>query len=559
MAQRHYSRVEKSMSSLFSDAKNIFVGDENKIAKPIARFSPLEFNTPGLGVNMRDGGFTVNRTPQVGNALNRLNQLGAQTVNEYGQLKDQLKPGFGALTTAGVNAIEDQRRSTVSNLRDNLNRRRVLGSNFADDAVSRTNAEFAKQNAQFRAETTLQEIQATEQLITKQYETSIQGAKAIIDQGNFESEIGAELSRQFTGVMGDLAKYEASLLRDEADGQSALLSGLLGAGLTGGLGGLGGAVGGLLGGIGDAAAGVGGFLAGGASGASDFLGGLFGGAAGTVAGGAIASGVPGFNDLGSIPMTALPPDGVAQGISVGAPTSFNSAPVATDLTANATPLAPGTAALYGGGIAGAISLLQGEGIGIAGSKGLGAAGGAALGAQLGSGLGPMGAAGGAILGGLMGSFAGGELGKSLGLSRGGGEDKPDYSLGSGDNLKGKGLTSDGVWGTVGFGHYKHLTGGERYQAALDVVTETDNLISAGLTPEENEKVKEAFKHNFIGQNSNEGGFSPTRMMNQVFSNRAETLERVLGKERYEGLGLNEIYNVLGTGDPDQINSVFGVA
>ena len=549
------------MSNLLSDAKNIFIGDENKIAKPIAKFSPLGFTTPGANVSAGPGGFTVGRSPQVGNALSNLNTLSTGAANEFGSLKSMVAPGFGRMTTEGVRAIEDQRRSTVGNLRENLGRRRVLGSSFASDDISRTNAEFAKKDAQFRAETTLQEIQATEQLISKQYETAIQGSQAIIAQGNFETEIGAELSRQYTSVMGDLAKFEASLLREEADGQAALLSSLLGAGLGGAFTGVGGAVGGLLGGIGDAAAGVGGFLAGGASGASDFLGGLFGGAAGTVAGGAIASGVPGFNDLGSIPMTALPPDGVAQGVSMGAPTSFNSAPAATDLTANATPLAPGTAALYGGGIAGAISLLQGEGIGIAGSKGLGAAGGAALGAQLGAGLGPMGAAGGAILGGLMGSFAGGELGKALGLTRGGGEDKPDYSLVSTDGLKDNPMASKGPWGYVGFGHQKHLTGGERYKAGLDVVTKIDQLIADQLTPEENARIKEL---NYgpagaIASNTNEGGFTPARMMSHIFSNRQTVLQQALGKERYEGLGLNEIYNVLGTGDPDQINSVFGVA
>ena len=311
------------MSNLLSDAKNIFIGDENKIAKPIAKFSPLGFTTPGANVSAGPGGFTVGRSPQVGNALSNLNTLSTGAANEFGSLKSMVAPGFGRMTTEGVRAIEDQRRSTVGNLRENLGRRRVLGSSFASDDISRTNAEFAKKDAQFRAETTLQEIQATEQLISKQYETAIQGSQAIIAQGNFETEIGAELSRQYTSVMGDLAKFEASLLREEADGQAALLSSLLGAGLGGAFTGVGGAVGGLLGGIGDAAAGVGGFLAGGASGASDFLGGLFGGAAGAAAGGAIATGVPGFNDLGSIPMTALPPDGVAQGISVGAPTSFN--------------------------------------------------------------------------------------------------------------------------------------------------------------------------------------------------------------------------------------------
>ena len=285
------------------------------------------------------------------------------------------------------------------------------------------------------------------------------------------------------------------------------------------------------------------------------------GSTGTLAG-AVTPGV-GASQLGQFGGLHGGLEGTGQA-AFGAPAGFGGtagggAEAGSTVAARGAPLAPGTAALYGGGIAGAISLLQGEGIGIAGSKGLGAAGGAALGAQLGAGLGPMGAAGGAILGGLMGSFAGGELGKALGLTRGGGEDKPDYSLVSTDGLKDNPMASKGPWGYVGFGHQKHLTGGERYKAGLDVVTKIDQLIADQLTPEENARIKEL---NYgpagaIASNTNEGGFTPARMMSHIFSNRQTVLQQALGKERYEGLGLNEIYNVLGTGDPDQISQVFG--
>jgi hypothetical protein len=608
MAQRHYSRVEKNMSSLLSDAKNIFVGDENKIAKPIARFSPLEFNTPGLGVNMRDGGFTVNRTPQVGASLARLNNLSVNTAKEYGQLKDQLKPGFGALTTAGVNAIEDQRRSTVSNLRENLNRRRVLGSSFADDAISRTNAEFAKQDAQFRAETTLQEIEATEKLIAKQYETGIQGAVAIIDQGNFESKIGAELSRQFTSVMGDLAKYEATLLRDEADGQAALLSGLLGAGLTGGLGG----VGGLLGSIGEGAKELG-------SGVMSTIGGFFGSSAGSAAAaksaapavygtpafsGATPTAYPGYADLANIPlnplatgvpgfapnipMTPLPATAAAPqatgALAGGEITSFNTAPPSyspgsgvsgpaqaqfdpnstIEITGGAeaatggAEAAPSTlmqgpsgAAITSGGIAAAMALIRGDGFQQAIAQGGGAAAGASLGMAVG---GPPGA----IIGGIAGSMLGGKLGEKLGLSfSGGGDDKPDYSIGSGWNAKDGAIVSEGAWGNVGFGHHKHLTGTSRYQAALDAVTDVDDVIAAQLTPEENKKVKDALTNHSIARNSNEGGYHPGRLLAQVFNDRKEVLKRSLGPKRFADLGLEPIYTALASGDPQKIAAAFG--
>lgn len=550
------------MSSLLSGAKDIFIGDEQKIAKPLSTFAPVTFNTPGAGVNFNSGGFTVNRTPQVGNSLAKIARTGDAAAAEIGALKPLVAPGFGRLTQAGVAAIENQRRSTVGDLRENLQRRRVLGSSFAADDVSRTNAEFAQKEAEFRAEATLQEIQATEKLITAQYQTSIEGAKAIIDQGNFETQIGAELSRQYTQVMGELAKYEASLLRDEADGQAALLSALLSSGLGGGLSGVGAGLGGLIDGIGSTlgsiGSGVGGFLAGGASSISSGLSGLFGGAA---AGGAIATALPGFNDLGSIPMTELAPDGILGGGTSASSqiTSFNTAPPSTDLTAGAiTPnsLFSGAsgAAIAGGGIAGLMALLNGEGFQQAVAQGGGAAAGAALGFSV-TGGNPIGA----IIGGLGGSLLGGALGEKLGLSAsGGGDDKPDYSLVTGPGLDdGRALVSQSPWGTIGFGHQKHLTNNDRYQAGLDAITETDKIIASQLTQEENEKLRQAYQNQTVARNSNEGGFNPARMMGHFFENRAETLKKTLGEARFSALGLDKVYEALKSGKTEEINAAFG--
>jgi len=256
-------------------------------------------------------------------------------------------------------------------------------------------------------------------------------------------------------------------------------------------------------------------------------------------------------------MTALAPEATAGAASLATPFAGG---VEGGGAAAGEAVAPGFfqtaagAAALAGPIAGITALLRGQGMGQAVSQGGGAAAGAAIGMTL-TGGNPIGA----VLGGFVGSMAGGELGKALGISAsGGGDDKPDYSLGSGDNLSGKDLVSTGAWGTVGFGHHKHLTGNDRYQAALDAVTETDNIISAALTPEENAKIKDAFKQNFIGSNSNEGGFNPGRLMNQVFTNRSETLQKVLGPERFAELKLGEVYQALASGDQAQIQQTFGV-
>jgi len=587
------------MSNLFSGAKDILFGNEQKIAKPISNFNGIGFNAPGLGINTFKGGFDLSRTPANQNALDNLAGSFTNLSGELGALKPLVSPAFGNLTKVGARAIEDTRRRTVGDLRQNLSRRKVLGSSFAADDIARTNAEFSKRDAEFRATTKLQEIEATERLVTQQYEAAASGAEAILTQGNFESTIAAELSRQYTGALAQLAQFESQLLRDEADTVTAGIGVAAGALLGGALDGVGGAIGSAL--TGGAAA-IGGALSSGAS----AIGGLFSGgaasAAGGAVGGALAGAVPSFgasvgagagagasqaiggslgfgagatgNLLSTAPGNGLAAFGGPQGASVfGAPGGFNGA-----FEGSAALTAPGEvgtigiqgadgavqpggifsgasgAALAGGGLAALSALLRGQGVGQAVAQGGGAAAGAAAGFAVG---GPAGA----IVGGMIGSMGGGALGKKLGISaRGGGEDKADYELGTGPAGRNfaNGMSSEGPFGAVGFGRVKHLNNSAGFQAGFDAITETDKIISSQLTPQENADIKARLgKNTSVGKNSNEGGFSPARMMNQYFKNRSSVLREVLGKERFTSLGLDTIYSALQSGDQNQITAAFG--
>jgi len=283
------------------------------------------------------------------------------------------------------------------------------------------------------------------------------------------------------------------------------------------------------------------------------------GATGTLAG-AVTPGI-GASQLGLTSGAGTSLTATGQGASAfGAPAGFGQtagggAEAGSTLAARGTPLSPATAAAWAGPIQAGVALLRGEGMGQAASQGLGAAGGAALGAQIGAAGGPVGATVGAILGGFMGGIGGGSIGKALGLSAsGGGDDKPDYSLVTGHGERD--ISSESPWGTIGFGHQKHLTNTSRYQAGLDVVTESDKIIAAQLSPEENEAIKQAFDKHTVARNSNEGGFNPGRMMGHFFNDRAKVLKQTLGQERFAQLKLDEIYAALSSGDQQQINAAF---
>jgi len=298
-------------------------------------------------------------------------------------------------------------------------------------------------------------------------------------------------------------------------------------------------------------------LAGGAGGTIGSTLGFGAGATGTLAGAV----TPGAGTVAGGQAAMFGPQGAEV---FGAPAGFGStagggAEAGSTLAARGTPVSPATAAAWAGPIQAGVALLQGEGMGQAASQGLGAAGGAALGAQIGAAGGPMGAIAGAMIGGFIGGIGGGKLGEKLGLSAsGGGDDKPDYSLTYGANDTG--LMTRSPWGVFGFGRQKHLTNNDRYQAGLDFVSEADKVVNSQLTPEESAAVKRAFNEKKeLTSNSNEGGFNPGRMMSHFFKDRASTLQKTLGEERFKQLKLDEIYAALSSGNKEQINSVFGVA
>ena len=77
--------------------------------------------------------------------------------SDIASLREGLEPGFGRLSEERQQAIRDARDEAVGNLRESLSRRRVLGSSFADDAVSRTELAFGREPGLAAAETFQQE------------------------------------------------------------------------------------------------------------------------------------------------------------------------------------------------------------------------------------------------------------------------------------------------------------------------------------------------------------------------------------------------------------------
>lgn len=169
----------------------------------------------------------------LGSAFNRQFQELGGMRDQFSGLQAQLAPGFGAITQAAVTNLENRRRSAIGNLRENLQRRRVLGSSFASDAIGRTEAEFAQQEAAIRAQAKMQEVGATEQLMARQVDLINQQAQARasefnvqLQQLNLEAQIATQISTGVSAITAQNAQVQSQII---ASGQNAVASGLLGA------------------------------------------------------------------------------------------------------------------------------------------------------------------------------------------------------------------------------------------------------------------------------------------------------------------------------------------
>ncbi|KKL57869.1 hypothetical protein LCGC14_2231090 [marine sediment metagenome] len=186
--------------------------------KRLARFQPASFSSPGLSGTFKDNRFTLRRGAETSEALGDIRSLSQEQAGAFRGLRDRVKPGFGELTRTRIDAIRNAGKRTIGNLREELGKRRVLGSTFASREIASTEAEFGRIEEQSRAESFLQELALTGELIKEEFSSSISGVLEILKQLNFETAIGAGLSQSASAQLNAnlIAQSEARAAQQAA-------------------------------------------------------------------------------------------------------------------------------------------------------------------------------------------------------------------------------------------------------------------------------------------------------------------------------------------------------
>lgn len=190
------------------------------------------FTSPGLSGTFSNGTFNVTRSPGLTSLLNSIQSRSGELAGSLGGLLSRIAPGVSELRASRLQGLENRRRRAIGNLRDNLARRRIAGSSFASDAITRSELAFEQEADRIRAESTMTEIEATQQLLQQQAAADIQGFNAALSQMNFESTLGAQLATSTSDAINAAMQFNAGLQQQENAADQAALGDIAQLGTT---------------------------------------------------------------------------------------------------------------------------------------------------------------------------------------------------------------------------------------------------------------------------------------------------------------------------------------
>ena len=230
-------------SGIQGTLSNVFFGKQNRAGPTVPGFNRTNIQTPGFGLTSKltEGGkLNTVLTPRETAARNALESRFPAFLQDIGELREQVAPGFSAFREAGLGQLRNERDATVGNLRESLSRRGVLGSSFGQDVVGRTRAEFGQKRAQFAAQTTLQEMEATRNLIQFESQLIMEQINREFQELNFAAGFGANTQALINqnaairvgAILGD---EKVRLGRDELSFEiTKTIAQAVGGGMTGG-------------------------------------------------------------------------------------------------------------------------------------------------------------------------------------------------------------------------------------------------------------------------------------------------------------------------------------
>lgn len=202
---------------------------------PKVNFTPPGFSAGGLNATFGGNGYNLTADAGRAGAVGGVASTFGQQASALGALGQRFAPGFSDLRTSLMSALQNNRTSALGNLRENLASRRVLGSSFAQDTLARADQEYQQNIQKAQADTYLQELSASQQIIQQQYAAARGQFQTGLDELNLEAGLAASLTSKASTALEGVAKTQAELDAKAASGAGSFfgqLGSMLGSGAS---------------------------------------------------------------------------------------------------------------------------------------------------------------------------------------------------------------------------------------------------------------------------------------------------------------------------------------
>lgn len=199
-------------------------------------FMPTSLSGPGYGIKIDgSGNIAMDRTSETQGFMDAIRRGLGTDEKAYGKLLSQITPGFGRLTRSVSDRWDNARDRAVSNLRDQLARRRVAGSSFANDQIGSMERQYLMDKDAELNEALVQELKMTQEVIGARTTSRNATIAQAFDQIQFEGNLGGQLMQSVLAnqnnlqmAMVDLAKTGAMIQADIQKAEAGVVTGLRG-------------------------------------------------------------------------------------------------------------------------------------------------------------------------------------------------------------------------------------------------------------------------------------------------------------------------------------------
>ncbi len=149
-------------------------------------------------------------------------------LSDIDKLRGTIAPGFSNLRSARLAEVENARTRAVGNLTENLARRRLQGSTFAEAAVTRTELDFAREKANQQAKSFLEEFDANQRIITQEGSVITEG----LNREFAELQLASGFSQSVAQIGASTAQFALQIAAEEAAASGELFGTLVGIGAS---------------------------------------------------------------------------------------------------------------------------------------------------------------------------------------------------------------------------------------------------------------------------------------------------------------------------------------